>query len=272
MLFVVSHRVNKIIFADVGQGDGILIKLYNGENILYDTGKETAGINNIEKFVGILDNIDYLILSHSDTDHSSKAEYFINKYNIKNIFINSKETFKNTLIGGLDNVITTQKGDELLLDRVDKKVNINNNYKNKDIIKMSVINPDPDSKYNDENESSVSAILSYNNFRFIFLADIGKGTELMLLSKGVFDNMGGKINILKVGHHGSDTSSSELLLKKLTPEYCIISSGENNKYGHPNPETIKTLNRHCKNVLRTDVMGNIVFSVYNNDLEINYFK
>ena len=254
LLFSIVYRRNTIIFADVGQGDGILIKLENGENILYDTGKEDSGVNNIERFLNISDNIDYMILSHSDSDHSGQKDYFIKKYNIKNIYLNTKETFQS--LSDKSNVSPLQKGDRFLLG---------------DII-FDIINPNAKKNYNEENQSSVSMIMSYNNFRFIFLADIGKDTERELIADGVFDNMKDKIVILKVGHHGSNTSSSELLLKRLSPKYCVISVGANNSYNHPHPEAMNILNKYCENILRTDIMGNIIFSVHNNDLEINYFK
>ena len=246
------YKYNYVIFNDVGQGDGTLIKLENGENILYDTGKETFGISNIENNLNG-DNIDYLILSHSDADHAGKADYFLQKYNIKDIFVNLLETFDIEK----DNISTLGRGDYLSVG---------------DKIKLKVINPDKNKKYNDENESSVGIILSYNNFRFIMMADIGKETERYIVADGDLDELDDKIVILKVGHHGSNTSSSEIFLKKVHPDYCVISVGKNNSYGHPSPEVMASLKKYCSNILRTDELGNIIFKLRNNDLEINYYK
>lgn len=246
------YKYNYVIFNDVGQGDSTLIKLENGENILYDTGKETFGISNIENNLNG-DEIDYLILSHSDADHAGKADYFIQKYNVKNIFVNLIETFNIEN----DKIISLARGDYLSLS---------------DKIKLAIINPDKNKRYNNENESSLGLVLSYNNFRFIMMADIGKEEERNIVANGDLEELDNKIVILKVGHHGSNTSSSEIFLKKIHPDYCVISVGQNNSYGHPSSEVLTLLKKYCNNILRTDELGNIIFKLRNNDLEINYYK
>ena len=123
----------------------------------------------------------------------------------------------------------------------------------------------------DSNHKSIVNRVIYGNYEFIFMGDADKETERMIVSKGYFKN-DTKVKILKVGHHGSNTSSSELFLKTLKPEYCIISVGKNNKYGHPKLETMLTLQKYFKVIYRTDQDGDISFKTDGINLKINYEK
>lgn len=287
-----------ITFVNVGQGDSALITLPNKTNILYDTGKENFGIENIEKALNksLLESesIDYLILSHSDLDHIGKAKYFIDNYLYKNnsysksIFLNNIVYFKdkdiyNNLLN-IDNKSTFYEvfaGQELRFKNVFSKDNNSTDKSKSDVgdknnndVVLSFINPVKDSLYLDENEGSVATLINRGKINFIMMADIGVKTEKDLIKYGTFDKIIKKsctecINILKVGHHGSQTSSSEEFLKYITPDYCVVSVGENS-YGHPHKDIMERLNKYCKKVYRTDLYGNINFEIYkDNNIQIN---
>ena len=106
------------------------------------------------------------------------------------------------------------------------------------------------------------------------MGDADQEVERKLVSQGYFDNISNikTKKVLKVGHHGSDTSSSEIFLKKLKPEYCIISVGKDNRYKHPNPEALNRLEKYCKNIYRTDKDRSIAFATNGKDLKINISK
>lgn len=271
MFLNITDNKLTVSFINVGQGDASLITTNNKKNILYDTGKESFGIENIEKALDksllIKEKLDYLILSHSDSDHASKAKYFIDKHNIKNILLNNILYFKESpVMSYKDNINNVYYGQYMDFY----------NYKNNSTTTLSFINPQKDELYTDENEGSVGVIIKHNNFNFIMMADIGKETEYQMLQNNILNHIDKNnckecINILKVGHHGSKTSSDDNFLKKVSPDYCVISVGKNN-YGHPHQEVLKILEKNCKKIYRTDIDKTIHFEIVNNTLKIKTGK
>ena len=117
-------------------------------------------------------------------------------------------------------------------------------------------------EYNNENDNSSVIYTKLNSFKFIFMGDASVEVEGDLLKKYNLDN----IDVLKVGHHGSKTSSSKNFINEINPRYSIISVGKNNRYDHPNKEVIKNL-KDTK-IYRTDYDGSIMFKIKNNKLKI----
>ena len=114
----------------------------------------------------------------------------------------------------------------------------------------------------DENDSSQIYLVIYNNIKMLFTGDASKSSEELLL-----DNYDiGNIDILKVGHHGSNTSSSEKFIKEINPKISLISVGKDNKYGHPSKQVLENLDN--SKIYRTDQDGNVMFTVKNNKLKI----
>lgn len=117
-------------------------------------------------------------------------------------------------------------------------------------------------KYDNENDNSSVIYLKYNNMKFLFMGDAGIVKEKDILEKYNMSN----IDVLKVGHHGSKTSSSKKFIDEINPKYGVISVGKNNKYGHPNKEILNTLSN--SKIYRTDEDGSIMFKIKNNKLKI----
>ena len=117
--------------------------------------------------------------------------------------------------------------------------------------------------YGNENDNSSVIYTELNNHKFLFMGDAGVEVEEDLIEKYNFQN----IDVLKVGHHGSKTSSSKLFIDELTPKYSLISVGKNNRYGHPNENVLDNLKN--SKMYRTDQDGSIMFKINNNKLEIN---
>lgn len=244
---------NYIYFIDVSQGDSTLIRTKNNKSILIDTGgkisyksekwKEKNKDFNLMissqipffKSIG-LKQIDYLILTHGDADHMKESINLVNNFKIKNVIFNC--------------------GNYNYLEKELIKV-----LKNKSIKYYSCINSINVDSYNlkflktrdyyNENDNSIVIYTKIDNYKFLFMGDAGTLKEEDILEKYKIKN----IDFLKVGHHGSDTSSSKNFINSINPKYSIISVGKNNKYGHPKESVLGTLSN--SKIYRTDLNGTI---------------
>ena len=231
-----------IYYLDVGQADSTFILLPNGENMLIDAGTKDNGkdIVNVLDTLGV-NNIDYLVGTHPHTDHIGGMQQVIENFDIGKIYMpkasSNTATYKNLLQSIKKNgyTITTAKaGVEILYD---------------DSLSATIVAPNS-STYDDLNNYSAIIKLTYGLISFIFAADAEKLSE-----DEIRTNI--KCDVLKVGHHGSSTSTSKNFLKKTEPEYAIISCGANNDYGHPHKEVIQRLNNAGISTYRTDLNGTI---------------
>ena len=117
-------------------------------------------------------------------------------------------------------------------------------------------------EYDNENDNSNVIYTELNNYKFLFMGDAGVDKEKNILEKYNLSD----IDVIKVGHHGSKTSSSKEYINKINPKYSIISVGKNNRYGHPNKEVLNNLGQ--SKIYRTDIDGSIMFRIKNNKLKI----
>ena len=117
-------------------------------------------------------------------------------------------------------------------------------------------------EYDNENDNSNVIYFNYNNYKFLFMGDSGIKKEMDIIDKYNLSN----IDFLKVGHHGSNTSSSKNFIDSINPKYSLISVGKNNRYGHPNKEVLNVL--EDSKIYRTDEDGSIMFKIKNNKLKI----
>ncbi len=249
---------NSIYFIDISQGDSALIVTKHNKSILIDTGglmtydsKEewrkrsnkfnliTSSVIPFFKSIG-LKKIDYLFLTHNDADHAGYSKDLVDNFKVENIVINNGE-----------------------VGNYESKLNYKfiNSYYEIDNIKIYSLN---NIIYDDENSNSIVLLIIINNKKILFMGDAGIIQEKDILKKYDVKN----IDILKVGHHGSKTSSSEEFIKTISPNYSIISCGENNKFGHPNKSVLNTLNKYKTNIYRTNINGSIMFKIENNKLRI----
>ena len=244
-----------IMLLDVGQGDSILIRFpHNNSNILIDTG----GIINSDysivvnetipylKSIGIT-SLDYLILSHGDYDHMGNAIDLVNKFKVKQVIFNNDE-YNNLEL----ELIKQLQLNNIMYYQGVKQLNINNN-------KLYFLN---NKDYCNENDNSSVIYTELNNHKFLFMGDAGVEVEEDLIEKYNLQD----IDVLKVGHHGSKTSSSEEFINNINPKYSIISVGKNNRYGHPNKEVLENLKK--SKIYRTDKEGSIMFKIKKNKLQI----
>lgn len=180
---------------------------------------------------------------HGDADHAGYALELLNNFKVINKYTNKGR--KNTL---------------------EKKININSleiKYMSIDNIEIYSLN---NNIYNNENKDSLVLLIKIYNKNFLFMADADKEVEKTIIEKYNLKD----IDFLKVGHHGSKTSTSVSFINKINPKYSIISVGKNNKFGHSNTETLETL-KNTK-IIRTDKAGTIKITINKNESLINTYS
>ena len=228
----------KVYFFDVGQADSMLIQ-NNGENMLIDAGNNEDGetlVNNL-KTLGV-EKIDYLVGTHPHEDHIGGMDDIINSFEIGKIYMPNVSTNTKTF----EDVIDATKNKNLQIETPKAGDNFTIG---KASCEVAYVGSDKENL----NLSSIIIKMKYNNLSYLFTGD----TEADVENKIDF----GKINILKVAHHGSDTSSSEKFVNETAPEVAIISVGKDNSYGHPSNEIIKRYEKVGSKIYRTDEVGNI---------------
>ncbi len=250
----------KISYLNVGQADSTFIILPNGETILIDAG-EHSNSDDIIQYINSSDvtELNYVIATHPHADHIGGMAAVIDAFLVKNIY--------------MPDITHTSKTFENLIDTIDKKgLTINIAKAGKTIfdygnVKAEFIAP-TDNNYSNLNNYSAVVLLTYNNCRFLFMSDAEKESETKILKAGYSVYA----DVLKVGHHGSDTSSTESFIKNVSPKYAIISCGAGNSYGHPSPDTLALFNKMNINVLRTDTDGTIIVICDGNNISLENLK
>lgn len=251
-----SYKKNRLIvhYIDVGQGDSILIQV-NSKNILIDAGPY-ENKNNVVKYLKKqkIKILDYVIETHPHEDHIGGMSSVINNFRITSFYAPkvtaNSDAFKN--------MVTSLKKKNLKINVVRPGIRLDLGKNTTCEFIAPVKN-----YYNDLNNYSAVIRLTYGNNSFLFMGDAQKLSEQQILSKGYNINC----DVLKVGHHGSSSSTSEDFLDKASPQIAIISCGKNNVYGHPHSETLQELKSKNITVYRTDKDGNIIISSDGNKID-----
>jgi competence protein ComEC len=252
-----NNEYLKVHIIDVGQADSIFIELPNEQSLLIDAGNNSDDeiivdyINNLQ-----YDKIDYVVGTHPHEDHIGGLDTVINTFNIGKVYLPKVEN-------------NTKTFEDMLLAVKNKNLKINTAVAGVKIIdtenlKVQIISPQ-NKIYEDFNYYSAVVKIEYLDNSFILMGDAEKINE-----SEITDDV--NADVIKIGHHGSDTSSSEQFLQKVSPDYAIISVGENNKYGHPNDATLNLLNEMNINVVRTDESGTITVISDGKNIEVEKSK
>lgn len=230
-----------IYYIDVGQGDSILVVTpHLNKTILIDTGGIVSFNENYKsnivknktipffRRIGI-NKVNYLFLTHGDYDHAGEANELLSNFCVKKVFINK---------GNINNI--------------EKKIN------NKEVLRLKnfvidniKVNSLNNNVFNNENDDSTVLLFNIYDYKFLFMGDASIKTEEYLFNNYILPN----VDILKVGHHGSYTSTSTDFINVIKPKYSVISVGENNMYKHPNKSVLDILDN--TKLFRTDVDGTI---------------
>ena len=232
-------------YLDVGQGDSIFIELPNQKCMLIDAGENMYG-KSITEYINNLGytNIDYLVATHPHADHIGSMAYVVKHNNIGEIYMpkvtTTTKTYENllTAIADKELKVKSAKAGMNIIDDNDFSINI-----------LAPVTIDEDNL----NNCSIILKMTYKNDSFLFLGDAEK-KELETVTADM------SAEVLKVGHHGSKTSTTKALLEKVNPKYAVISLGKDNSYGHPHKSTLKLLDEFGVETYRTDKNGTVVIS------------
>ena len=240
----------KIYFIDVGQGDSCLIITPNNKNILIDGGEGEPEVLLSYLLDRKIKTLDYIMISHFDSDHCNGLIEVIKNLKVRNILI-SKQAYFSYEYKTIANIINLKKIKVTFIKQGDT-LNIDKN------IKLNIFYPPEELEYEDLNNNSIVAKLTYNLFSILFTGDIEK-SEQDLIDRYKEGEL--KSDILKIAHHGSKTSSSEEFLEAVEPKIALIGVGENNTFGHPNNDILERLKEINCRIYRTDEMGEIEIRV-----------
>lgn len=246
----------RIFFIDVGQGDSTLIITPDKKTVLIDGGgSDSFDVGEKVLLPYLLDRrilkVDYVLISHFDTDHCGGILTIMEKVKVKNIIISEQaehsenyERFKKLMIHKKIRLIEVKKGDKIKIGRYSEF---------KILFPTSRLLSE-----NPLNNNSIVAQFNYNNFKMLFTGDIEKLAEQQILKAEKAEI---RADILKVAHHGSKTSSIPEFIKAVKPKIALIGVGKNNTFGHPNQQTIKNLENIKCRIYRTDLQGEIIIKI-----------
>ena len=259
-----------IYFIDVGQGDSTLIKTKTGKTILIDGGgselESSFDVGQQTLLPYLLDRriktIDYMIVSHFDSDHWQGLAYIMKKLKIKSVIIGKQiensENYKEFI------ELVKQKNIKINVVEAGERINIE-----KDLY-IDILWPDLASIISDNvlNNNSLVCKVEYKEFSMLFTGDIEEKAERAILQK--YKNNLNILNatVLKVAHHGSKTSSTSAFLEKVKPKIALIGVGEKNTFGHPSNITLENLKKMRCKIYRTDKNGEITIQVNKNGVSV----
>lgn len=242
----------KVSYLDVGQADSILIQVPNGKNILIDAGnnEDAEMITAYLKKQGI-HRLDVVIGTHPHEDHIGSLDKVIQTFEIGQVIMpkvtTNTQTFKDVLTA------IQNKGLKIKEAKAGLKLELGPTDAENPQISAEILAP-ASSQYEDMNNYSAVLRLVYGQNTFLFTGDAEDVSEKEMLASSA--NL--KADVLKVGHHGSNSSTTQEFLNKVNPKYAIISVGKDNTYGHPTPSTLSRLKKSGVEVYRTDEEGTII--------------
>ncbi len=238
-----------VAFLDIGQGDAILITAPNGRELLIDAGPDQSVIEALGQEKNFFDRtIDFILATHSDKDHIGGFQYVFDRFIVPTTIESeissptlTDRTFNQKVSAEHGNKLLARSGERIILDP-------------KHGIIVDILFPDQNPTGWETNEASIVAKVSYGNTSFLLTGDSPSDVENFLVRE-----YGQQLHadVLKLGHHGSKTSSSDVFLQTVHPSIAIVSAGLGNKYGHPAPETIERVESVNAQVLETSQLGNI---------------
>lgn len=255
---VVDDNKDKLIihYIDVGQGDATFIEFPNSEIMLIDAGVKEYE-DKVLDYISALnyDSIDYVVGTHPHSDHIGGLKNVIDNFSVGKVYLpkasNNSKTYTNLLksIKNKGLVVNTAKAGDNIIDS--------------DNLSVEIIAPNS-SSYSSLNDYSVVLRIVYDDRSFLFMGDAEVLSEEEILDNK-FDV---RSDVIKVGHHGSNTSSGSRFLNKVMPSYAVISVGVDNKYYHPHPSILKKYEKLGSKIYRTDEEGDIILISDGNGIEV----
>ena len=252
-VFAESTRgVLTVAILDVGQGDSIFIESPTGVQILVDGGPDASLLRELPGVMGVFDrSLDAVVETHPDADHIAGLVDVFERYEVE-AFIEPGIP-KDTLTYERLQQEVKEEGAAHLLARRGMRLELGGGAE------LKVLFPDTDVSglsSDKANEGGVVMKLTYGEATMLFMADVSSKVEARLIT---LEGSELDVDLLKVGHHGSRTSTSDAFVKAVTPAAAIISVGAENNYGHPTSDVLQTLTKNAATPLRTDQEGTVIF-------------
>jgi competence protein ComEC len=258
-----SHRGLTFAMLDVGQGDGLFIESPVGTQIIFDAGPAHKVLGPLSRVMSPFDkSIDAIVITNPDADHISGILDILKNYKVGEVFepgtLSDSKTFQN-----LKMEIKNQSIPDILAKK-GMRLNIGGGAF------IDILFPDRDVSVWATNDGSTVARLYYGSTSIMLAGDSTMKTEKIILSENSPAQL--KSTILKVGHHGSRTSTSGEFVKAVSPSYAFISDGKDNNYGHPHQETLDTLAQFGAEIFRTDLLGTIIIKSDSQNILFSFDK
>lgn len=236
-----------VLFINVGQADSILVTMSTGQAMLIDAGESDSADAIYEELdQRNIGRIDILIATHPHADHIGGMSKIVERYDIGTVYMSDEKSDSATYQKLIDTiefhdipVIEASAGEQFALGAAT----------------CTIVSPNRENDF-DANNESVVIFLDYLNTECLFTGDMEEKSEDEALAEGYFVDA----DILKVAHHGSSTGTSEAFLQAVSPQYAVISCGEDNSYGHPHQETLDLLDEYGLTLYRTDLVGDVLFT------------
>lgn len=230
-IYYIDSSSLSVSFLDVGQGDAIFIKSPSGRQMLVDGGPNGSVLRELGKIMPFYDrSIDVVLATHADQDHIGGLVEVLKRFKV-DLFIETNATSTSAVYVELENLLKEKK--------IKKEIIITPEILTLDSnVDFDILFPNQNTANWETNDASIVGKLIYGNNSFLLTGDLPQKLEKVLVNEyGSFL----KSDVLKVGHHGSKNSSSEIFIHTVLPTYSIISAGLDNRYGHPAPETLEIL-------------------------------
>lgn len=256
---VLASRYSTLVFFDIGQGDAAFIETPQGHQILIDGGRDSKIVEKLEQFMAPSDKtIDLVLLSHPASDHVTGLLSVLKEYQVKHVVWTGVQKDTRVFRQWLDVLEEEKKeGAQVSLISAPSRIWLKKTpcpqyfdilFPLEDLSSTTVV---------DDNDTSIVAKGVFCKHTALFTGDLTTKGEKLLLGTG----SDVKSDILKVGHHGSKTSSSSAFLKAVAPEYAVIQVGKENQYGHPHQEVLERFKEYGIQVMRNDTLGDIIFKI-----------
>lgn len=247
-----SSRENDLLtvaFLDVGQGDAIYIETFDGVQLLIDGGPNSSVLRQLSEFMPTLDrSLDVVLATHSDKDHIGGLVDVLQSYQIDHVILT--ENTNDTAVAKAFSTAVENEKVNTIMARTGQEINLGASTT------LLIYSPETNPEAWESNAASIVAQLRYGSVEFMLTGDAGVDIE-EYLAKNYGDLLDSEV--LKLGHHGSRTSTSDLFLDIVTPLYAVVSAGKDNSYGHPHNEVVDRLNMRDINIVSTAELGTVVF-------------
>jgi competence protein ComEC len=248
--FLISPKKLVVSFLDIGQGDAILVQTPSGHDILIDGGPSDRVLEKLSQKMNYFDrHLDIVLSTHPDADHVTGLISVFKKYKVDTVIVSPAlahtgvfDVLEKSILDEGSTIYQGTQGDMFTFG---------------DGVVMQILYPYAGltREIQDTNSYSVSILVSYEDESILLTGDLPSVSEKYLLQ----DVLPHQVTIYKAGHHGSKYSSGEQLLSYIRPEYAVVSAGKNNKYGHPNNETLERLKKYAHQTISTIESGTISF-------------